>query len=57
MSEKVELLERLQEHEHVIVQLSVETETIGMCALEGERGRGSRRGREGGGEGEGGEGE
>ena len=31
MSEKAELLERIQEHEHIIVQLSVETETIGEC--------------------------
>ena len=30
MAEKAELLERQQEHEHVIVQLSVETETIGV---------------------------
>ena len=38
MSEKAELLERIQEHEHVIVQLSVETETIGVCMRErGER--------------------
>ena len=31
MSEKAALMERLAEHEHVIVQLSVETETIGVC--------------------------
>ena len=53
MSEKAELLERIQEHEHVIVQLSVETETIGMCEREKER-EGGVRDRETGREGDGG---
>ena len=39
MSEKAELLDRLQEQEHVIVQLSVETETIGERERERERER------------------
>ena len=30
MKEKVELLDKLQENDHLIVQLSYETETIGM---------------------------
>ena len=33
MAEKAELLDRLQEHEHTILKLSGETETIGECVL------------------------
>ena len=50
-------MERIQEHEHVIVQLSVETETIGVCVREREKERERLEGirdRETGREGEGG---